>query len=196
MDWLSSGKGAVLNHVVLFHHTARGAAFTVDLYSGVVPTLTPQYGRHALRSLTPLPSVRSGSNAIPVEESLYPYDGTERGATGVLDRVLDELSAFGLPWFGANELRMQQDPLVGAARSWLLEHWAGIPADVAKQLDAALVAAGHLYANADFPPFQQLKDELRLVASALSLPAAERREIQPLSYDALQYAEFRKANAS
>lgn len=193
-DWLTGSPPGqpTFHRLVSVGHSAKEALFGVDLYTGLLPIWNRNYGGHLLASASGLPNVRLDSGGIPMQDTVYPYDGSEAGAVEVLARIGGELRAHAVAWFTKKEQESRTDPLARHARAWLARRWADLPDDVADQLERAAAAAGGQRWDVAFPPLDELKAELRALAWELDLPHEERMEISRLAWDLFAYAQYRR----
>jgi len=189
------GHGLLYN-VVLVCHAVKPPCLSADVYAGVLSMWDRQYGRHLLQRSTGLPNLRLGSQAIPVEESSYPYDGSESGAVTAVSRIVAELGQFAVPWFEEAERSLAEDPLVKCALDWLAKRWRDIPADVADQMDAAFRKANHKPQDVDHPLLNELKAFLRSAGQSLPITPQHRKEISILAIQTLEYAQERKRTSN
>jgi hypothetical protein len=152
-DWLTGSPPGqpTLHRLVSVCHSAKEAVFSVDLYTGLRPTWNRNYGGHLLASASGLPNVRLDSGGTPVQETVYPYDGSEAGAVEALERIGRELQAHAVGWFAKKKEEARTDPLARHARAWLVRRWAELPDDVADQLERAVAAAGGQPWDVAFP---------------------------------------------
>jgi hypothetical protein len=176
----------------VIQHSSKWRVFGCDVYAGMFPSWSGSYGGSQLANATGLANLRLGSQAVPIEQQHYRYDGSPADAQRAVGRIVNELVRYALPWFEEAEQALVSDDLALFAMRWVAEELRALPADVATQLREAGRLAGQRIDLADYEPLHELKRGLREVAKDSQLPTAQRRGIPGLAWDALLYAQLLK----
>lgn len=137
-----------------------------------------------------LPGLKHGTSAIPVEESVYEYDGSLQGAQQSIETIVGELEKYGIPWFMKAEELSTSDVLVQESFQWLRENSQHIPVDIADALNEEISAADYKRSRVSLPYLDALKDRLRRVAADNGLSKSRRQQITVLAMDVVGCAHL------
>ena len=167
----------------------KQCALSVDVASTFFPTWNRHYGGHQMMSATGLSNLRLDSSAIPMEEDYYTYSGTEASARATVERIVQELIAFALPFFEQCEGTSAADPLLKAGLDWLRQREEPLPNPLFVEQEKVLLGRKTRVRVAQGTVLDELKLFLRQECTKIGASKWHRKQTAILGLDLLEYAE-------
>jgi hypothetical protein len=167
----------------------KQCALGVSVASTFFPAWNRQYGDHQMVSATGLPNLRLGSSAIPMEEEYYTHNGTEASARATVERIVQELIAFALPFFEQYERKSAADPLLKAGLDWLRQREEPLPNPLFVEQEKVLLGRKTRVRVAQGTVLDELKLFLRQECTKIGASNWHRKQTAILGRNLLEYAE-------
>ncbi|MCC6485869.1 MAG: hypothetical protein IT364_00080 [Candidatus Hydrogenedentes bacterium] len=174
----------IITDILVCSASFKHGKIQFDLYCGVFEDWGGGYGTHLAWSGKRLANLRHNSNAIsvwPVDQASYQHQQTEESIAVAIERGIDDIEQYALPFFEEFGKRVASHPLTAGAFQWIKERRESIPISVGTDIQSEL-ASGGLYRITN-PHFLGLQAYLREVSSRKNTSREDNKDISILVMD-------------